>query len=144
MDFTSCPLFLTARFLLGCVRHAGAFVVVLMVLLSREMHLGKPSLLQHFSSICTGWGFTEVSNGRMINNAFQRKLHFLPPANSQRYFAFVNNILSDADCKSSPMHLYIPHAICSLIIIIFFYGRQGEFFVPEEAQRIQVTGRRLL
>ena len=122
LDFTSCPLFLTARFLLGCVRHARAFVVVLVVLLRERCTWGrKPSLLQHFSSICMGWGFTEVSNSRMINNAFQRKLHFLPPANSQRYFAFVNNILSDADCKSSPMHLYIPHAICSLIIIIIFF-----------------------
>lgn len=79
-DFTwtlhPAPLLLTARLLLGCVRHARVFVVVLMVLLSREMHSGKPSLLQHFSSICTGWGFTEVSNGQMINKAFQRKLHF--------------------------------------------------------------------
>lgn len=61
MDFIT-PHFCTARLLLGCVRHARAFVVVLMVLLSREMHLGKPWLLQHFSSICMGWGFTEVSN----------------------------------------------------------------------------------
>lgn len=52
------------------------FVVVLTVLASREMHLGKCSLPQHFGHICTGQRFTEVSNGWKINKAFQIKLHF--------------------------------------------------------------------